>query len=144
MVTLLQLLKVQRKRFLRLIQRRRKLSATFSSVFSKEPHDNFDSLPLRPLAVDTCGLMIRTTFDAVMSKLAKIKINKSAGPTYICPKVLFELRHGITTPLGLLQIFERLFKSKVVPADWKQADIVPIFRKKNKLNNYRPVSVTCR
>jgi len=80
------------------------------------------------LAVDTGGLVI--TFDAVLSKLAKIKANRSTGPDYIYSRVLYELQYEIATPF--LQIFECSFESKGLPADWKWANVVPIFKKRMK------------
>jgi len=89
----------------------------FSSVFSNERCDDFVTLPTRPLVVDTGGLVL--TFDSVLSKLARIKINKSAGPDSIYPRVLYELFYEISIPL--LQIFQRSSESKVLPLDWKEA-----------------------
>ena len=66
----------------------------FSSVFSKEPCDNFVTSPTCPLVVNIGGLVLM--FDSVLSKLAKIKVNKSAGPDSICPRVLYELRYEIS------------------------------------------------
>ena len=61
------------------------------------------TLPTCPLVVDTGELVL--TFDSVLSKLAKIKVNKSAGPDSIYPRVLYELRYEISIPL--LQIIQR-------------------------------------
>jgi len=47
----------------------------FSSVFSKEPCDDFVTLPTRPLVFDTGSLVLTL----IQFCLAKIKVNKSAG-----------------------------------------------------------------
>jgi len=69
-------------------------------------------------------------FDSVLSKLAKIKVNKSVGPDSIYPRVLYELHYEISIPL--LQIFQGSFESKFLPLDWKEANVVPIFKKGKK------------
>ena len=45
----------------------------------------------------------------------------------------------------LTLIFQASIHQSSVPPDWKQANIVPIFKKKDHTlcSNYRPVSLTC-
>ncbi|ELU08418.1 hypothetical protein CAPTEDRAFT_40325, partial [Capitella teleta] len=56
---------------------------------------------------------------------------KSPGPDCLHPKVL----HGV----------KRIMQSGSMPADWKEATIVPIYKKNGSKQdpcNYRPVSLT--
>uniref|UniRef100_A0A803T918 Reverse transcriptase domain-containing protein n=1 Tax=Anolis carolinensis TaxID=28377 RepID=A0A803T918_ANOCA len=55
---------------------------------------------------------------------------------------LKELAEVISEPLAI--IFESSWRTGEVPADWRRANVVPIFKKgkKNDPNNYRPVSLT--
>lgn len=48
----------------------------------------------------------------------------------------------ITLPLKL--IFEKTLSERKCPKDWKNANVVPIYKKgpKGKTENYRPVSLT--
>ena len=48
----------------------------------------------------------------------------------------------ISTPLA--RVFNLSLKEGVVPFEWKEANILPLFRKgsRNKSENYRPVSLT--
>jgi len=57
--------------------------------------------------------------------------------------VIYEIRHGITHPLTML--FNRFLKKKHIPDIWKRANISPIYKngRKDEVNNYRPVSLTC-
>jgi hypothetical protein len=75
--------------------------------------------------------------------MEKINANKSPGPDSVHPRLLYELRNEIVTPL--LHIFNSSLKNKMLPMDWKCANIAAIYKKgkKNELNNYRPVSLTC-
>ena len=82
------------------------------------------------MLVDIGGLVL--TFDSVLSKLAKIKINKSSEPDFIYSRVLYELRYQLLRPS--FQIFQQFFKSKVLPLDWKEANVVSIFKKGKSVN----------
>lgn len=74
--------------------------------------------------------------------LLTIKTSKAQGPDKIHGKVLKECAVSLAYPLSI--IFNACFKSGIIPADWKTANIVPIFKKGSKSNveNYRPISLT--
>jgi Reverse transcriptase (RNA-dependent DNA polymerase) len=78
----------------------------------------------------------------VRSKLESLKVNKSPGPDDIHPKLLYELRNELVSPLT--NMFNISIKSGEIPQDWKDANVSPLFKKgsKNKPENYRPVSLT--
>ena len=80
--------------------------------------------------------------DIVRIKLNNIKTDKSAGPDDILPRVLFECREELVEPLYIL--FSSSIEQGKLPAQWKQATVVPIFKKGSKKNpsNYRPISLT--
>ena len=44
----------------------------------------------------------------------------------------------------ILVIYQNSLDSRVVPADWKTANVMPLFKKggRQKVGNYRPVSLT--
>ena len=48
----------------------------------------------------------------------------------------------ISTPLA--RVFNLPLKEGVFPFEWKEANIIPLFKKglRNKSDNYRPVSLT--
>jgi len=45
---------------------------------------------------------------------------------------------------SLLLIFRKSLNESLIPKDWKQANITPVFKKgsRNDVSNYRPVSLT--
>ena len=71
-----------------------------------------------------------------------MKDNKSPGVDGIPPELLMETVEQISIPLA--RVFNLSLKEGVVPFQWKEANIIPLFKKgsRNKSENYRPVSLT--
>ena len=71
-----------------------------------------------------------------------MKDNKSSGADGIPPKLLKEIVEQINTPLA--KVFNLSLEKGIVPSEWKEANIMPLFKKgsRNKPENYRPVSLT--
>ena len=80
--------------------------------------------------------------DKVLKKLKALKVNKSAGPDNIHPRVLHEIADAIAEPIAI--IFTTSLNTMTVPTDWKHANVAAIFKKGKKClaSNYRPVSLT--
>ncbi len=72
----------------------------------------------------------------------KLDTKKSVGVDNVHPKVLKSCSHSLSKPLSLL--FNNSFETGVVPALCRKANIVPLFKKGNKLepSNNRPISLT--
>ncbi|KAK4806941.1 hypothetical protein QYF61_027308 [Mycteria americana] len=68
--------------------------------------------------------------------------HKSMGPDGIHPRVLRELAKVLTKPLSI--IYQQSWLTGEVPADWRLANVTPIYKKGQKEDpgNYRPVSLT--
>ena len=68
--------------------------------------------------------------------------NKSPGVDGISPKILKETVEQISTPLA--HVFNMSLHEGSVPLEWKEANIIPLFKKgsRNESVNYRPVSLT--
>ena len=78
----------------------------------------------------------------ILEKLSKLDVNKSIGPDEIHGKLLFELRFELVKPLT--KLFTLSIRLGSVPQDWRDANVVPLFKKgsRSKAQNYRPVSLT--
>ena len=78
----------------------------------------------------------------MVAKKIKAMDNKSPGVDGIHPKLLMETVEQISIPLA--RVFNLPLKEGVVPFEWKEANIIPLFKKgsRNKSGNHRPVSLT--
>ena len=82
------------------------------------------------------------TPEMIAKKVKKMKYNKSPGIDGIPPKLLKEIVEQISTPLA--KVFNLSPEEGIVPSEWEEANITPLFKKgsRNKPENYRPVSLT--
>ena len=71
-----------------------------------------------------------------------MKENKSPGVDGLSPTILKETVEQISKPLA--HVFNMSLQEGIVPLEWKEANIIPLFKKgsRNKSVNYRPVSLT--
>ena len=102
------------------------LNNYFSSVFTLEDIQNI----LEPMRIfkgdiDTERLLISLiTPELVEKKLEKLNVNKCPGLDGIHPRVLFEIKN-----IQQDSFFSVFLEFGVVPADWKDASITPLFKK---------------
>src|SRR6218665_2836050 len=82
------------------------------------------------------------TKENVVEQLKKLKTDKSPRIDELHPKFLHEGREEIGEVLA--QIFNKSMQTGDVPQEWRDALIVPLFKKGNRSDpgNYRPVSLT--
>jgi len=68
--------------------------------------------------------------------------DKARGPDGVHPMVLRECAEAVAKPLAM--IYQKSFDEGVVPENWKEANVSPIFKKGRTADagNYRPVSLT--
>src|ERR1700721_2822490 len=86
---------------------------------------------------------IDITVSGIDKLLRDINPYKASGPDQIRPRILKEL-HSQVAPI-LQIIFSKTLRSGIIPNDWKNANVTPIFKKGSKsvAENYRPISLTC-
>ena len=119
------------------------LKLHFSSVFTRE---DTSSLPVPETKFsgpegERLGQLVVTP-EVVATIIKNMKENKSPGVEGISPKILKETVEQISTPLA--HVFKMSLQEGIVPLEWKEANIIPLFKKgsRNKSVNYRPVSLT--
>ena len=79
-----------------------------------------------------------------MSKqLSNLNPGKAAGPDNLTSRILKELHNEIASMIS--DIFNTSLGEVIVPDDWRNATVTPVYRKglKTKSENYRPISLAC-
>jgi len=78
----------------------------------------------------------------VMQILDKLREDKAAGADELVSRFWGKIQHQLACPLTIL--LNNIMKSGQVPADWKEANVVPVFKGgcRNVATNYRPISLT--
>jgi hypothetical protein len=116
------------------------LNATFGKAFTREntaevpePEENHTGEEISA---------VRVTVQDVKAKIKKLRKDAAAGPDGIGPGLLIELNDELAPVLTV--IFNKSLDSGVVPEDWREANVTPIFKKGKRTapENYRPVSLT--
>ncbi|KAK4827614.1 LOW QUALITY PROTEIN: hypothetical protein QYF61_019539 [Mycteria americana] len=119
------------------------LNAFFASVFNSRAECSMGTQPLEleDRDGDQTGAPI-IQGEMVSDLLHHLDTHKSMGPGEIHPRVLKELAEVLTKPLSI--IYQQSWLTGEVPADWRLANVTPIFKKGRKEDpgNYRPVSLT--
>ena len=116
------------------------LNKQFQSVFSpvqKLPEGIFSDSP-HPTSDD-----ITITTPGIFKMLKRLKPHKAAGPDNITARIMKELAQSIAPILQM--IFQRSYNTGQIPMEWKEANVVPAYKKGPKTDpaNYRPISLTC-
>ena len=123
------------------------LNDYFSSVFTVEKVNN---LPMMTKVKNSCQPeqmvinleSIDITEDRVLQAIKSMKPNKTGGVDELNSSFLLEIGESVARPLAIL--FRQSLENGVVPEDWRNANVTPIFKKgsRKKPENYRPVSLT--
>ena len=116
------------------------LNEYFAGVFTIEDTDSIPTPRQEDLNSQISDIVF--TEPEIQDELSKIKSGSSAGPDGIHPRVLKETCMEIAKPLAI--IFNISMKEGRLPKAWKEATVVPIYKKgpRSDPGNYRPVSLT--
>ncbi len=104
--------------------------------------DTGKELPVVDIPLDIPTIEhIDITLTDVRDQLSTLNPSKSYGPDGVGPRLLKELKQVVAPPL--LHLFKESMRQRKVPGTWKQANVVPLYKKGDKSdpNNYRPVSL---
>jgi hypothetical protein len=116
------------------------LNKQFESVFSTEPHDDVMPTFLRR----TSESLVSVQFDTatIQSYLDGLDPNKTMGGDMVNPFVLKQCSASLAKPLEI--IFRASLEQSVIPNEWSQANVTPLFKKgiRTDPSNYRPISLT--
>ena len=115
------------------------LNNHYSKVFTTESDELPDICPQIE-----CQVMPEINFarSEIEDILKQLKDTGSSGPDEINQKILKTVAAEVSLPLALL--FAKSMRLSNIPDDWKNANVIPIFKKGSKVEpgNYRPISLT--
>ena len=130
----------------RLINDSTEMAKSFNTYFAEQcsmsAHSVADPLPAFNYITDTRLDLFSTAPDEVFSALSILDSNKAVGADFTSNKVLKECAQSLCEPLSHY-LFNMSFAQCIFSATWKGANVVPLFKKKNRhlVSNYRPVSL---
>ena len=117
------------------------LAEQYNSAFTQEDATNIPNIPSKSLLTEKLT-SFQIKHEAVLKILKSLDPNKSTGVDKIHPRVLKEAAEKVALPITI--IANKSLKSAILPRNWLDAQIIPIYKKDDRQDpaNYRPVSLT--
>lgn len=119
------------------------LNKYFVSVFTQEDISYLpDAVQVFRGGTDNNLSDIYINREEVIKEIDRLNSTKSPGVDLVYPRVLKECRDIVS--VVLTDIFNKSVSTGEVPSLWRQANVVPIFKKGDRsvMSNYRPISLT--
>ena len=119
------------------------LNNYFLSIFTEEGQSR-DAEPEQSFTGQETDMLkdIVINNEIVIREIDGLKKTKSPGPDNVYPRILKECREQLSEHIA--KLFQKSLDTGFVPKLWRQANVVPIFKKgdKSDKSNYRPISLT--
>jgi len=116
---------------------------SFGKVFTKERLEDMPKAKCEYKDCQKSGLCdIVINEEIVMDKLKRLRDDKASGADELVPRFLSKIENELVQPLT--RLFKKIVENETVPRDWKDANVIPIFKggTKSSATNYRPISLT--
>ena len=115
------------------------LSKQYETVFTEDTSKRLPNATQHPVE----GIEdLHISVVGVQNLLTSLNPKKANGPDQLPVRILKETAVEIAPILHV--IFIASLQQEAVPKDWRSANVVPVFKKGNRLSaaNYRPISLT--
>jgi hypothetical protein len=114
------------------------LNSFFHKVFSKDDGSSLHIQTKQVQGMDDFVIDSSDVLKSIVNLKDKITRTPEGVPPYVIKRITPAILHFLTF------FFNESLKTGFIPSQWKQAIVVPVFKKgnKNQPNNYRPISLT--
>ncbi|KAI5735577.1 hypothetical protein M8J77_020203 [Diaphorina citri] len=112
----------------------------FQHVFNQQTTVNLEGIEIDPIT-DNLPNDERPTENEIMSAMSQMKNRKSPGSDSITAEII-KGGTGVSVQM-LYNLFGKIWEERSVPQEWRNSEIVPIFKKgkKTSCDNYRGISL---
>ena len=118
-------------------------ATVFNNYFAKQctPFETGSTLPALTYHTKNRLSDIDINPDEILDILKVLKVNKAHGPDDISVSMIQLCGPDLCIPLHI--IFQNIIKTGLFPEQWKEANVTPVHKKKDKqtVSNYRPISL---